>query len=229
MILLRFLAGCVVWLSLLGVLLVIIGTGFVFLYNGGAISSTYAGYLGIPTLTPSSYYNTYGYVCFGIAGAVLIVILCCCSRIRLAVAICNVAGQFVARVLQVLLVPIILTALVFALWIGSIIVMIGLVSSSAFVTRSGDIFTSLSSYSDNHLVMLYYYFFAVLWSNALIAALSMFVVASCCCMWYYSRGPGVTLDSPVSSSFWMAFRFHYGSLAFGSLILALIEFVQAAF
>jgi len=47
-------------------------------------------------------------------------------------------------------------------------------------------------------------------------------------MWYYSHGPGAELDSPILKSFYMAFRYHFGSLAFGSLILAIVQFMQLA-
>jgi hypothetical protein len=49
MFMLRCLAGCFVWLSLIGLLLVMVALGIVFLYNGGAISKNneYIGNLGI--------------------------------------------------------------------------------------------------------------------------------------------------------------------------------------
>lgn len=45
-------------------------------------------------------------------------------------------------------------------------------------------------------------------------------------MWYYCHGANDELDSPVSRSFKMAFRYHFGSLAFGSFILAVVQFMQ---
>jgi hypothetical protein len=47
-------------------------------------------------------------------------------------------------------------------------------------------------------------------------------------MWYYSHGPGAELDSPIMKSYWMALRYHFGSLAFGSFILAVVQFLQLA-
>lgn len=45
-------------------------------------------------------------------------------------------------------------------------------------------------------------------------------------MWYFSHGANDELDSPVTRSFWRAFRYHFGSLAFGSFILAVVQFLQ---
>lgn len=45
-------------------------------------------------------------------------------------------------------------------------------------------------------------------------------------MWYYNHGAGESLDFPILRSFKMAFRYHFGSLAFGAFILALVQFMQ---
>lgn len=57
-------------------------------------------------------------------------------------------------------------------------------------------------------------------------AMGIFVVAASVCMWYYNHGANSELDSPVTRSFKMAFRYHFGSLAFGSFILAVVQFMQ---
>jgi choline transporter-like protein 2/4/5 len=56
--------------------------------------------------------------------------------------------------------------------------------------------------------------------------MGIFVIASACAMWYYAHGPGQELDSPILRSYKMVFRYHMGSLAFGSLILAIVQFMQ---
>lgn len=226
---LKCLAGCIVWVSIFGIIGMFAGVGIIFLYNGGELSglSAYNQYLGIPTLsTTSSNYNIYGYICFGFAGLLLIILLCCCSRIRLAVAVCKSAGQFVASVCLIVMVPIFQTFWVIILWACAIVAMIYLVSAATFTVTSGSIFTSIATYSDPNLIRFYYFIFGVLWSNALLQAMGIFVIASACCMWYYSHGPGQELDSPILRSYKMAFRYHFGSLAFGSLILAIIQFLQ---
>lgn len=151
MFLLRCLVGCIVWLSIIGSILVFVGLGVIFLYNGGKISSSAVGFLGLPTLSGSDYYNTYGYICFGVAGFLLIMLICCCNRLRLAVAVCKVAGQFVIRVCQVTLVPIALAAILIGMWAVCLLCMIYLLSATTFTTSmtgsSYDVFTSVESYS----------------------------------------------------------------------------------
>jgi hypothetical protein len=227
MILLRCLVGLIVWLSILGSILVFAGLGVVFLYNAGvAVFKDNLGFLGLPTLSGSQYYQVYGYICFGISGFLLLMLICCCSRIKLAVAVCKVAGQFVVRVCQATLVPIFLATILIGMWAVCLVCMIYLLSSTSFVVYSGDVFTSVESYSEASLLRLYFFIFGTLWSNALIQALGIFIIASACCMWYYNHGANSELDSPIMRSVKMGFRYHFGSLAFGSFILAVVQFLQ---
>ena len=230
MFLLRCLVGCIVWFSCIGIILAFVALGVFFLYNGGVFSgtaATYIGYLGLPTVSGSDYYATYGYVSFGIAGVLLIVLLCCCNRLRLAVAVCKVAGKFVIRVCQSVLVPIFLMIVLVGMWACCLLCMIYLLSVTSFtISNSTDVLTSVASYTDSSLYELYYFIFATLWANAIISAASIFVIASACCMWYYNHGADESLDSPIFRSFKMMFRYHFGSLAFGSFILALVQFMQ---
>ena len=95
MYLLRCCAGCIVWMFLIGVVTVLALGGIVFLYNAGTISGvgSYSGYLSIPNTSASQpNYKAYGIVCFVMSALFLLIILCCCSRIRLAVAVCKAAG-----------------------------------------------------------------------------------------------------------------------------------------
>jgi choline transporter-like protein 2/4/5 len=110
-------------------------------------------------------------------------------------------------------------------WVACAICMIYLVSAATYV-YNGSIFTSIQSYSDPNLIKFYYFLFGTLWSNALIQAITTFVIASACCMWYYSHGAGNDLHLPVWRSFGRSFRYHFGSLAFGSLLLAIVQFLQ---
>jgi choline transporter-like protein 2/4/5 len=227
MFLLRCLVGVVVWLSIIGSILTFIALGILFLYNGGVDAfKNNLGFLGLPTLEGSEYYRTYGYICFGLAGLLIVLMICCCSRLRLAVAVCNVAGQFVIRVCQVTLVPVVGTIVLLGTWAVCLVCMVYLLAATNFTVFPGDYFTSVEDYGESSLIRLYYFIFATLWCSGIIQAIGMFVVASACCMWYYNHGANGTLDSPVTRSLWMAFRYHFGSFAFGSFILAFVQLLQ---
>lgn len=64
--------------------------------------------------------------------------------------------------------------------------------------------------------------------TAFIEALASFIYASTACIWYFEQG-GTDKDvsRPVSRSVWRVFRYHLGSLAFGSFIIAVVRFIMA--
>ena len=226
---LKCLAGCIIWLSVISIILGFAFIGIIFLYNAGVIKGVgeYAGYLSIPSDNAAvGYYDVFGYICFGLSAVALIVTLCCCSRLRLAVAVCKAAGQFVAGVCTSILVPIIQALIALGLWGSCLTVMVFLISTATFyIDKSSDYFTSVK-YDEGGLVNFYIFVFSTLWCNAIIQAIGIFVIASACSMWYYSHGPGQELEMPILRSYKMAFRFHFGSLALGSFLLALVQFLQ---
>jgi hypothetical protein len=191
MFLMKWIAPLLVWFSIFGIIIIFAGVGVIFLYNAGTLQSygTQLGNLGIPTLNPSTYYNVYAGISFGIALIIFLILLCCCSRIRLAIAVCKVAGQFVIRVAQVMLVPIFMTIFIVGLWAFGLSAMVYIISTATFVVDGTSIFTSISDFTQRSLGMFYYFFFGILWTNAFLGAMTIFVIASCCCLWYFSRGP----------------------------------------
>jgi len=114
--------------------------------------------------------------------------------------------------------------------VAAIISMVCLIGTSTFVVNGNDIFTSIQSYTSASLGYFYYTVFGTLWLNSLLMAITIFVIAAACSVWYFSKGQAAeNLDSPICSGFYMAFRYHFGSLAFGSLLIAIIQFIQFIF
>lgn len=190
---LKCLAGCIIWLAVIAIIAGFALLGLIFLYNAGVIKGVgdYAGYLSIPSDNAAvGYYDVFGYISFGFSGLALIITLCCCSRLRLAVAVCKAAGQFVAGVCTSILVPIIQALIALGLWGSCLTVMVFLISTGSFyIANSSDYFTSVH-YDDSGLVNFYIFVFSTLWCNAIIQAIGIFVIASSCAMWYYAHGPG---------------------------------------
>jgi hypothetical protein len=55
---------------------------------------------------------------------------------------------------------------------------------------------------------------------------SQFVVIVACCTWYFNHNSDTKGNAKISTGFAWLFRYHWGSLAFGSFILALIWSVK---
>lgn len=81
--------------------------------------------------------------------------------------------------------------------------------------------------------MLWYHLFGFLWANALINAVSMCTVAGAVSAYYWARhkkiGPvseGAMGENPIRTALYCCFRYHFGSLCFGSAIVAIVQFVR---
>lgn len=112
------------------------------------------------------------------------------------------------------------------MWAVCIVALLYLISAAPFAA-TGDVFTSITNLKDQALIEFYIFLFGTLWCNAFIQAVGVFVIASACCIWYYSHGANEDeTNFPIFRSYKMVFRYHFGSLAFGSLILAIVQFLQ---
>jgi len=69
-------------------------------------------------------------------------------------------------------------------------------------------------------------FFSFLWNNAFLVALGQLIIAGACSVWFFTPHEEKGKKGAVRAGVWMAFRYHLGSLAFGSFIIALVQFVR---
>ena len=82
--------------------------------------------------------------------------------------------------------------------------------------------------------MLAYMWFGIFWLVAFFICCNEFVIIVSTCTWYFSRkdipdDDGIPGDSNVMKGFIWSIRYHAGSLAFGSLILAIVWTIRAIF
>jgi choline transporter-like protein 2/4/5 len=139
-----------------------------------------------------------------------------------------VSSRFITSTLSVFFVPLFIFVLTVAFYIYWVAV-------SVFVYSAGEIKSNGSSpiatvtWDDTTRYAWWYHLFGLFWVNAFLNALNQFVIASTACIWYFEQdrdSPDKT-RFPVLTSFYRAFRYHLGSLAFGSLIIAIIQFMIA--
>ena len=80
--------------------------------------------------------------------------------------------------------------------------------------------------------MLGYMYFGIFWLAFFLMAANDMVIIISTCTWYFSRkdvpdDDGIPGDSDISKAFKWTFKYHVGSLALGSLVLALLSIVSA--
>lgn len=69
-------------------------------------------------------------------------------------------------------------------------------------------------------------FFSLLWNNAFLIAAGQLVIAGACSVWFFAVHGTKNKVRSVSTGVKYCFRFHMGTLAFGSFIIAVVQFIR---
>jgi hypothetical protein len=178
---------------------------------------------------------------YALAGAIFIwsltalylLFLCCnCHNIRLGASIMVAASDYIDDNKRIVLLPLIsyLFCLpVFAWWTISTVYLYT-VGTATFKENS---FIADIVWDANVKEMLWLMLFGLLWVVSFFLALQSFIIAVTVCMWYYSKGSDEddpeARGSSVSTSVWWAVRYHMGSIAFGSFLIAVVTMIQIVF
>eukprot|EP00057_Strongylocentrotus_purpuratus_P027203 XP_011681677.1 PREDICTED: choline transporter-like protein 1 [Strongylocentrotus purpuratus] len=73
--------------------------------------------------------------------------------------------------------------------------------------------------------MGWYYIFGLLWVTQFILACQECTIAGAIAEWFFARDKSL-LSTPILKSIYRIIRYHLGSLAFGSLLIAIIMFIR---
>eukprot|EP00360_Condylostoma_magnum_P000980 CAMPEP_0168315214 /NCGR_PEP_ID=MMETSP0210-20121227/10487_1 /TAXON_ID=40633 /ORGANISM="Condylostoma magnum, Strain COL2" /LENGTH=136 /DNA_ID=CAMNT_0008287087 /DNA_START=917 /DNA_END=1324 /DNA_ORIENTATION=+ len=129
--------------------------------------------------------------------------------------------KFLKDVWVVFLLPlmvIVIAILLFCYWVTSSIYLYG----TGDLTLNDDTNLAEIDWDDTVRNIFYFHFFGIFWVVAFIIAFEQFVIASSVSFWYFNEKADKKVESPISRSIWRGFRYHIGSLALGSFLLALI-------
>jgi len=165
------------------------------------------------------------YICWAIAGVSLIATLCLYGRIKLAIAILKAAADYVKETWSVFLVPIVAVIILAAFYAYWAVTTVYLVSAGDPERMDSNAFGTFS-YGKKLEYYIIYHLFGGLWLTAFVGASVQFIIASSVCMWYFSQGTGQGASGTVRKGVWRLFRYHFGSIAFGSFILAVVQLIR---
>lgn len=167
-----------------------------------------------------------------ILAALFFVILCCCwSRIQLGAAIIQCASDFVANTPEIFIVPLSFFVLVGAWVVFWVISAIWVYSvGEASQSKTNPIIADMTWNTTTRYVWIYH-LFGLFWISAFIIGCAQFIIAAVTCMWYFTHG-GIADDKnrgSLSKSIKWLLRYHVGSIAFGSLIIAIMQMIKVLF
>jgi hypothetical protein len=158
-----------------------------------------------------------------LAIAWLIFIIAMCNKIRLAVALIQVTAKYLNSTCCIIFVPF-LFFLIIIIWMAYWIIL------SIFIYATGE-------FSENSKVIAsfewdasiryswWFHLLSLFYVTAVISAYAQFVYSSSACIWYFTSEKG-TEDNIIKKSFKRGIRYHFGSLAFGALIVAIVRFIM---
>jgi choline transporter-like protein 2/4/5 len=216
MIFIRFCAAPLAYITILLILATLAGLGYIF----QARIEYYQN------LNDSNYVLTMKVLCglfYSLAGIWLLVILFMCNKIRLSIALVEASARYIASHCMLFLIPIFFFSLSVGFYIYWAFLSVYIYSTGT-VEPNGSFVPNIKWDTETRYAW-WFHLFALLYVNAFINALSQFVYASCAAIWYWEQGSPNAKGRIISRSFYRAFRYHLGSIAFGSLIVAIIRFM----
>jgi len=80
---------------------------------------------------------------------------------------------------------------------------------------------------DDLRFMRVYHLFGFFWTSSFLTAVNQTTLAGAIALWYWTSDKSYLPASPVMTSFQRTLRYSLGSLAFGSLILAVVQTIRA--
>ncbi|POM78333.1 Choline transporter-like protein, partial [Phytophthora palmivora] len=181
------------------------------------------------------------YVLTAIDIALLVVLIFMCGRIRIAIGIIREASKALQSMPMLTLYPIVptifavglvaywLVAAAFIATSGKITVndVASTVSNATIADVEGVVPVQMKESNAMHYLMIYH-LFGLLWTNQFIQAATYATIAGAFCEYYWTLDKRQLPARPVLRSVWRTLRYHVGSIAFGSLIIAIVQFLRIA-
>eukprot|EP00499_Haloplacidia_sp_CaronLabIsolate_P015236 CAMPEP_0196781634 /NCGR_PEP_ID=MMETSP1104-20130614/10011_1 /TAXON_ID=33652 /ORGANISM="Cafeteria sp., Strain Caron Lab Isolate" /LENGTH=754 /DNA_ID=CAMNT_0042151867 /DNA_START=46 /DNA_END=2310 /DNA_ORIENTATION=+ len=82
-------------------------------------------------------------------------------------------------------------------------------------------------YKSAGMYLQLYHFFGLLWTNQVIQGVGMCVIAGAVVRWYWVRDKKEMAKRPIWEAYKTTLRYHFGSIIFGGLVIAIIQFIRA--
>ncbi|KAJ3320999.1 hypothetical protein HDV06_004658 [Boothiomyces sp. JEL0866] len=243
MIMLQILAGFFVWLTVLICNLVFdVAALWLYLYwqsklaveNGTTTSGIVAiasSYVGINDSTTSIQIDTstVSYVFYtvaALAGLLLLITIALIKRIRIAIAVIKQASKAMARMPTIIFFPLgiwtfLVLNLAYFIYIGLYII-----TPSGQVSPSIQLFSLVWSDPNIKQYELAYHIFGFLWTMFFLSGINQVTIAGAIATWYWTMNKKKMPRLPVMRSFGRVLLYHLGSIALGSLLIAIVEFIR---
>ncbi|OQR99265.1 choline transporter-like protein [Achlya hypogyna] len=256
----RFCAGCFVWLTIFLVVVMLLITTFFLAYRGqllnnadianalidSGLSAAQAATVTSGVATASAqlnfvqaqtrYWQYAAYIFIGVDVVTLLLLIFMCGRIHIAVGIIREASKAIGRMPLMVFFPLVPTLLI-TVFVVYWIITAAYLATSGTVTLSTVVDAAANATGatrpqfalvENDVLnyLLIYHLFGLLWSVQFLSAVGYMALAGAVCEYYWTLNKANMGRVPVLASFYRTLRYHLGTVAFGSLIIAVIQFAR---
>jgi hypothetical protein len=248
LLLLQVLATIMVWITVIGVNLIMCG-GSVWLYfywqavllvynnsidgsntTATGVFATINNAVGINTavkLYSSSEVNAieYGFIAVAvISGLILLITLALIRRIAIAIQVIKVASKACLKMPLIVFFPVFI-------WVGIVgvfvyFVWIGLYILTPTVPWAFTFFGATWTTDQLQTIVSYVHLFGCLWGLWFLNGFNQLAIAGAIGTWYWTFDKTQKLKRPVIRSVGRTCRYHLGSIAIGSLLIAIVELIR---
>merc|ERR1711988_42822 len=172
-------------------------------------------------------------VIFGAASFVLLCMtICMCKQISIAVKIIEASCEAIQDMPFIIFMPMLSYLFMLVFMIYWIFVAAYMASAGEYVQDS-TIGAYTLEYDEDMQKAIVYHFFGLLWNMAFIRHMTILVLAGAFGVWYWTSLPdkkegkfSELHPAPIMGSLRRAVCYHVGSVALGSFIIAVLQFIQ---
>eukprot|EP00002_Diphylleia_rotans_P013264 TRINITY_DN2588_c0_g1_i1.p1 TRINITY_DN2588_c0_g1~~TRINITY_DN2588_c0_g1_i1.p1 ORF type:complete len:618 (-),score=154.63 TRINITY_DN2588_c0_g1_i1:157-2010(-) len=223
LLLVRLFSGLIVWLTLIGIMVSSIALTAVLYIKSGELETNDQ-----VDIDPSEdnqqniLYMAYAMTAVSVILFFLIVFMA--KRINFSIGIIKEATRAVSAVPGVVIFPFFVSTALSAFIVYWIYVALYLASAGEFNEDEQEY-----EQSDDLKRAMVYHLFGLLWIVAFIIAVGQTTLAITFSTWYWTAEPKNLPSALITRSLWMTLKYHTGSVAFGSLILAIVQMIRIIF
>ncbi|XP_062578584.1 choline transporter-like protein 1 isoform X1 [Saccostrea cucullata] len=227
-VLMWLLAAVIIWMLVFTVIIFSIGaTGYCW-YYWYHFDKRYKG-LSATEQTEAEKEKTQTWLIYAAVGSgvtliLLLVLLIMRKRIQLVVQLFKEAGKALKCVPCLLLQPV-WTLLILIGTVVALAVIAVYIETSGLPVVNNQTQTVTYEMEGAWQYVRWYQIFGLLWITAFIIACQDFVIASAIATWYFKRDKS-SMGCPILTGIWRVMRYHMGSIAFGSFIIALVRLAR---
>lgn len=201
-----------------------------------AATTSYITAAGITAATNQAYYWAIAcYVFIAIDLLLFVLLLFMYGRLRIAIGIIREASKALQSMPMLTLYPLVPTLFAVGLVAYWLVAAAFIATSSQIVPNNapfingtdgarfdGAVAVKIKESDTMHYLMIYH-LFGLIWTSQFIQAAAYTTIAGAICEYYWTLDKRQIRARPVLRSMWRTVRYHFGSIAFGSLLIAFVQ------